>query len=524
MGKRGEGFTRRQFMGAGATILAAGSALELLTGCPPDKAALRPTADPGGPVRLGYFERFGVDETLIRDALAAALSHGGDWAELFFQHRVTDTVALEDGEVNRGYTQVELGVGVRVLKGDQTGYAYTEDLSSASVRRAAQTAAAVAVADGPARAAPQSFRAEGRLPQRYVARVRWEDVKPDQRLPVVARLNEQVFKRDPRIKKVSISAGSESGAVLIADSLGRLVEDLQPMADLRVSCVAEQNGRRETGWSSKAGRWGFEFYSDALLATMVEEAVHRTVVLFDAVPAPVGEMPVVLASGASGVLLHEAIGHGMEADFNRKGISIYADRVGKQVARDFVTIVDDGSLENGRGTINVDDEGHVAGRTVLVEKGVLTTYMHDLISSQHYKADLTGNGRRQSYAFPPLPRMRATYMLDGPHKAAEVIASVKKGIYCENIGNGQVQIGAGDFSFYVANGSLIEDGRITRPIKDVNLIGNGPKVLEKIDMVADDLKVEHSAGYCGKNGQRVPVSFGLPTVRVSAITVGGRKA
>ena len=197
--------------------------------------------------------------------------------------------------------------------------------------------------------------------------------------------------------------------------------------------------------------------------------------------------------------------------------------MGKQVAKDFVTIVDDGSVEHGRGTINVDDEGHVAGRTVLVEKGVLTTYMHDLISSQHYKVDPTGNGRRQSYAFPPLPRMRATYMLNGPHKPAEVIASVKKGIFVENIGNGQVQIGAGDFSFYVTNGSLIEDGKLTKPIKDVNLIGNGPKVLEKIDMVGDDLKIEHSAGYCGKNGQRVPVSFGLPTVRVSAITVGGRK-
>ena len=296
------------------------------------------------------------------------------------------------------------------------------------------------------------------------------------------------------------------------------------MTELRVGCTAEHGGRRESCGSSRAGRAGFEYYTQHLLDEVVDEAVHRTVVLFDAASAPVGEMPVVLGSGVTGILLHEAIGHGMEADFNRKGISIFADRMGKVVAKDFVTILDDGSVEHGRGTINVDDEGHVAGRTVLVEKGVLTTYMHDRISSQHYKVDPTGNGRRQSYAFPPLPRMRATYMLNGPHKPAEVIASVKKGIYVEYIGNGQVQIGAGDFSFYVTNGSLIEDGRLTRPIKDVNLIGNGPKVLEKIDMVSDDLKIENVGGYCGKNGQRVPVSFGLPTVRIAAITVGGRKA
>jgi TldD protein len=233
-------------------------------------------------------------------------------------------------------------------------------------------------------------------------------------------------------------------------------------------------------------------------------------------------MPVVLAAGSSGILLHEAIGHGMEADFNRKNISIYADKIGKPIAKPFVNIVDDAEYQAARGAINVDDEGNPAGVTRLVDKGVLTTYLHDSISAKHYGVKPTGNGRRESYQFPPMPRMRATYMLPGPHKRDEIIASVKKGIFCNNFSNGEVAIGAGDFTFYVKNGFLIEDGKLTRPIKDVNIIGNGPKVLEQMDMVADDLVIDEGGWTCGKNGQGVPVSQGLPTVRVAAITVGGR--
>jgi TldD protein len=235
-------------------------------------------------------------------------------------------------------------------------------------------------------------------------------------------------------------------------------------------------------------------------------------------------MPVVMASGASGILLHEAMGHGMEADFNRKNISIYADRIGKPVANPIVTIVDDGTRQSDRGAINVDDEGNVAERTVLVDKGTLATYLHDAISAKHYRVPITGNGRRESYKHPPLPRMRSTYMTAGPHKQEEIIASVKKGIYCTNFTNGQVKIGAGDFTFYVKNGFLIEDGKLTKPITDVNIIGNGPKVLEKIDMVADDIAFDEGGWNCGKDGQTVPVSLGMPTVRVGSITVGGRKS
>jgi TldD protein len=323
---------------------------------------------------------------------------------------------------------------------------------------------------------------------------------------------------------VSLSMRHEHGAVLIADSDGRLSEDLQPMLYMSLNVVAEDKGKRESNGYNVAGRSGFDYFSEERLARIVREAVARTTVLFEAAAGPAGELPVVMAAGSSGILLHEAIGHGMEADFNRKNTSIYADKIGKPIAKPFVHIVDDGTIEHSRGAINLDDEGNPAAKTTLVDGGTLATYLHDSISAKHYKVKPTGSGRRESYKFAPMPRMRATYMLNGPHKKDEIIASVKRGIYCTNFTNGQVNIGAGDFTFYVKNGYMIEDGKLTRPIKDVNIIGNGPKVLEKIDMVGDDMAIDEGGWTCGKDGQNVPVSLGIPTVRVSAITVGGRKS
>jgi TldD protein len=477
-------------------------------------------AEPGGRPGIGYFARFGVDERLVREALAEALVHGGDHADLFFQHRVANSYALEDGAVNRAFTHVELGVGVRVVRGDQTGYSFTEDLSAEAVKLAARSAAAIA--DGPAREAPQALHAVPDRPSRYPVNVRWEDVRPDRKLPLLVGLNERTFASDPRVRKVNVTFADEASVVLIADATGRLVEDAQPMTLLYLSCVAEDRGRREQNVYGVSGRGDIGYYTPEKLERIVREAVARTVILFDAGPAPAGEMPVVLAAGSSGILLHEAIGHGMEADFNRKNVSIYADRIGKAVAHPFVTIVDEGTQEAARGALNVDDEGNDVGRTTLVEDGVLATYLHDSISARHYGVRPTGNGRRQSYQHAPMPRMRSTYMLGGPHGKEEIVASVKKGLYCTNFSNGQVQIGAGDFTFYVKNGYLIEDGRLTRPIKDVNIIGNGPKVLERIDMVSDDLVIDEGGWTCGKDGQSVPVSQGIPTVRVSSLTVGGR--
>lgn len=487
-------------------------------------AQVPPMSNTPKPASIQYFSRFGVDEAMIRAALEAALARGGDYADVFFQHRIGRTVALEDGKVNRAFASVSLGVGVRVVKGDQTGYGYTEELTTEALRNAAGTAAAIA--DGPARAFPTAFRADpGKhpgFPSRYELARSWDDVQPEEKIRMLVDLEKRTFEADKRMKKVSTGISEEFGAVLIADSTGRLVEDVQPMTQLWLSCVAEQDGKREQNGYNVAGREDFGFYSPDRLDRVVREAVARTTILFEAVPAPPGEYPIVMGAGSSGILLHEAIGHGMEADFNRKGTSIFADKIGKAVAKPFVSIVDDGTIDRARGAINVDDEGNVAGKTMLVENGVLATYLHDSISAKHYGVEPTGNGRRESYQHVPMPRMRSTYMLPGPHTRDEIIASVKKGIYCENFSNGQVKIGPGDFTFYVKNGFLIEDGKLTRPIKDVNIIGNGPKVLEKIDMVGDDLRIDEGGWTCGKDGQSVPVSQGMPTVRVSAITVGGR--
>jgi TldD protein len=507
--------TRRRALGLGAAAVGTAAAYEILAG------PARALAASGAGTRSGlaYFTRFGITEKLLQDTLAAALGSGGDFADVYCQHQVGNTYLLEDGAVNRAFTSVNLGVGVRVVKGDQTGYGFTEDITPEGLTLAARTAAAIA--SGPSRPGPQRFNPLGDVPSRYAVGTRWEDVRPEAKLPLLRALNEKAQAADPRVRKVRVFFNDESGAVLIADSDGRIVEDLQPMTSMTLTCVAEEGGRREENYYNVAARDDISFYSPERIDRMVRECVKNTVVLFDATPAPAGEMPVVLAAGSSGILLHEAIGHGMEADFNRKNTSIYSDKIGKPIAKDFVNIVDEGTQEHARGAINVDDEGTVAGKTMLVQGGILTTYLHDRISAKHYGVAPTGNGRRQGYQFAPIPRMRSTYMLPGPHTKDEILASVKKGIYCTRFTNGQVNIGAGDFTFYVKNGFLIEDGKLTRPIKDVNIIGNGPKVLELVDMVSDDLVIDEGGWTCGKDGQGVPVSQGMPTVRVASITVGG---
>jgi TldD protein len=513
MADESSGLTRRTVIGAGAAALATVAVSDLFS----ISDALAKNGPTAG---VGYFSRFGVTEQLIRGTLAAALSKGGDYADIFFQHRVSNQLALEDGAVNRASANVALGVGVRVLRGDQTGYGFTEDITAEGLKRAALTAAAIA--DGPAKDAPVRFKVTEGKPNRYPVKVRWEDIRPAQKLGMLNALNEKTFKADPRVKKVNLGFNDQGSVILIADSTGRIVEDVQPMTTAYLSVVAEQDGKRENNSVNRAARADISYYTPERLDGMVKQVIDKTMILFDAVQPPAGEMPVVMAAGAAGILLHEAIGHGMEADFNRKGVSIFSDKIGKPVAKPFVSIVDEGTQEGARGAINVDDEGNLVGRTTLVENGTLTSYLHDQISAKHYKVKPTGNGRRQGYEFAPLPRMRSTYMLPGPHKHDEIVASVKNGIYCDLFSNGQVQIGAGDFTFYVKNGYLIEDGKLTKPVKDVNIIGNGPKILELIDMVGDDLKIDEGGWTCGKDGQMVPVSQGLPTVRVSAITVGGR--
>ncbi len=466
-----------------------------------------------------YFQRFGIDKDMIRKVMAEALHYGGDYCDLFFQNELSNSIRLQDNIVNSASTNITLGVGIRVLNGNQTGYSFTEDISLASMKAAARTAAGIA--SGSAKAAPQTFNAT-KLMNYYETKTSYEDVGVKDKVDMLQAINDDVFKQDPRVVKASVSFSDSENYILVVNSEGGLASDYQPMLRISVGCTAEEDGKRENNYFDFSVRDDISFLTPERLKRLPREAVARTVKLFEAQSPPAGEMPVVLAAGSSGILLHEAIGHGMEADFNRQGISVFSDMINKKVAEDFVTIVDNGTNPHIRGSINVDDEGHPSTETLLVEDGVLRSYIHDRISAKHYGVDPTGSGRRESFKHYPMPRMRNTYMKNGPHTFEEIIANVKYGIVAEQFTNGQVNIGPGDFTFYVKAGSLIENGKITGLIKDVNIIGNGPEVLSRVTMVANDMEMAEGGWTCGKNGQSVPVSMGLPSVLVSSITVGGR--
>jgi TldD protein len=523
---------RREFLELAAAGAATAAGVPLLGGCsrkakaPAEAGATDvaqapppPPVDAGPPPETGYFaENFGIDQATLGKTIGHGLSKGGDHCEVFLQHKVADYVAFEDGQVNEAYARVDLGAGVRVLLGDQTGYAYTEELTPESLRRAAETAAAIAA--GAAGSAPARFTRVD-VPVLYAKDPRWIPVAPGDKLSLADRVGKKLAAGDASIVTASVRFRDEDDVILVANSDGAFVEDRRPMTFAYASCTAEKKGRRETNWFSRSRRAGPEFYTPELLDLLASEAVKRTLLLFDAVTPPAGGMPVVLAPATSGILLHEAMGHGFEADFNRKGISIFSEMMGRKIAADFVTIVDSALENENRGAIDVDDEGTPGRRTVLVDKGTLVSYLHDRISARHYGVERTGNGRREDFRFPPIPRMRVTFMEAGPHGHDEILSSVQKGLYAIDFSNGEVTIGAGDYSFYVKTGYLIENGKITAPVKDVNLIGNGPDSLSKVDMVGNDVELDGGTWTCGKDGQSVPVGLGLPTVRIAAITVGG---
>ncbi len=466
-----------------------------------------------------YFEKFGVSEIEIKKIIYYALSKGGDYCDLYFQQKDFNYIGLEDNQVNRAYSNVDFGVGIRVLNGYQTGYSFTEEISLEAMKNAALTAANIANSKKTYKPVNFEINKAGNY---YNIKNKWENISIEKKIPYLQKINNQVFILDNRIIKSNILFSDTSSYILFANSDGLITFDYQPMSKISVSCIAEQNGVKEQNGYGISGRRGIDFFSESNLSLLATEAVQRTVKLFESVKPDVGEMELVMAKGGSGILLHEAIGHGMEADFNRKDISIFSNKINKKVAEDFVSIVDDGTNPYLRGSINIDDEGNSTEKTLMVENGILRSYLHDKLSSQFYKTKPTGNGRRQSFRYAPMPRMRNTYMLPGPHTKNEIIESVKKGIYAESFSNGQVHIGGGDFTFYIKLGYMIENGKLTKPIKDVNIIGNGPKVLKNITMVANDLEVSQGAWMCGKEGQSVPVSVGLPTIKVSKITVGGK--
>jgi TldD protein len=471
----------------------------------------------------GYFStEFDITDALCQKVLAKALSRGGDFADLFFEHTISNWVILEDGKVDRAYGSVALGVGIRTVKGDQVGYGYTQELNERSMLAAAATAATIA--DGTSREPAGAF-AQMNSKDLYPVKKLFTEVPLSAKLPLVQATNDKCFSLSPLVIKVNAGLSDQQKRILIVTSDGTKVEDLQPGGYLFATVVAEKNGKKERAGWNLGGRKDFSYYTKDVAEAVAMAAVERAVVLFEAVQPPAGEMPVVLGPGLTGILLHEAIGHGMEADFNRKGISTYSNMLGKQVAEPFVTIIDDATLPQLAGTINVDDEGTPGQKTVLVEAGILTSYMYDKISARHYQVASTGNGRRQSYEHYVQPRMRNTYMLPGPATPEDVVKAVDKGIYVEDVSNGQVKIGEGDFAFYVSQGRVIEKGKLGAPIKDVNIMGNGPKMLRNVTMVADDLKMyQGGGGMCGKGGQGVPVGFGQPTILVKSMTVGGVKA
>lgn len=462
---------------------------------------------------------FGVSKEDIRKVLTAALEKGGDYADLFFEHTFNNHIGLQDGEVNRSGSNIDFGVGVRVLAGDQSGYAYVENVTLDDMLKAARTAARIASSGKQSN--PVNLTEKFVSKNYYSVTTPWEGAILKEKMPFLQKLNDKIFALDKRVQKVSASLSDSTSHILFCNSEGVAYYDYRPMVSLSAVCIMEENGKIENAHSSRSYRRGFEFLTDDIVDVVAREAVDNTSILFRAVKPKGGEMPVVMGAGGSGILLHEAIGHAFEADFNRVNTSIFSDQLNKKVCNEHINVVDDGTISFNRGSVNIDDEGADGQKTYIVKDGILTSYLHDRISAKHYNVSPTGNGRRESFRMIPIPRMRATYMEPGNMKEEEIIASVKKGVFVNNFTNGQVQIGAGDFTFFVKSGYLIEDGKLTQPIKDINIIGNGPKALADITMVADNDKIDNGTWTCGKNGQSCPVTCGMPSALVSKLTVGG---
>ncbi|HZT06483.1 MAG TPA: metallopeptidase TldD-related protein [Chloroflexota bacterium] len=470
---------------------------------------------------LGFFtERFAIDAKLMNDILGVALSAGGDYADLFFEHRTTSSILFEEQAVKNAGSGVVQGVGIRVVHGDATGYAYTEDLTPEAMRLAAETAARIANRRERVGPIGVALRPVADL---YPVRVPAWEAPAAEKLAIIRRADEAARAFDPMIQRVVVSFADEVKHVAIATSDGTLVEDLQPMIRIHIQCLSEKGKERQTAIGGGGGRLGLEYFERSSPEDLARDVARQAVLLQSAVEAPAGFLPVVLGAGDSGILLHEAVGHGLEADFNRKRTSNYADRVGQSVASSLVTVVDDGTVPNSRGTINVDDEGNAPCKNVLIEEGMLQGYMQDRISARHFGVAPSGNGRRESFHTYPMPRMTNTYMLPGESDREEIIRSVDRGLYCLSYSGGQVNISNGDFVFSVTEAYMIEGGRVTTPVKGVTLIGNGPDTLSKVTMVGADYQLSDGRWTCGKDGQSVPVGVGMPTVLVSGITVGGTK-
>lgn len=466
-----------------------------------------------------YLNLFKVSENTLHEVLGVALSKGGEYSDLYFEYTISNELSLRDGQVNSVSSNIDFGVGVRVVIGEKSGFAFTESTTPKEMKNAAAIAAQIASSPQTSPTIPLDFRA---IPSKNYSPIisHWEDHSVTDSIKYLTLLNEKMLSKDSRISKVLVKLTYSNSKILFYNSLGEMFTDERPMAALTVSCVMEVNGITESATSSKSFRMGYEFLTESILDEMVQEAYERLIILFDATQPKGGVMPVVMGAGSSGILLHEAIGHAFEADFIRKGTSIFSDKLGKKICDSSISIVDDGTVLYNRGSVNIDDEGVLGQKTYMVKDGILNSFLHDRMSAKLFNTAPTGNGRRESFRFIPIPRMRATYMENGTAREEELISEVKKGVYVDNFSNGQVQIGAGDFTFYVKSGYLIENGKLTSPIKDINIIGNGPEVLSDIVAVANNSVIDPSTWTCGKE-QYCPVSCGMPSVLIKKITVGG---
>ena len=473
--------------------------------------------------RQSLLEPAGIGDPELARLIGSLLAGRVDYGDLYFQYSRHEAWSLEEGKVKSGSHNIEQGVGVRAVAGEKTGFAYSDDIVLPALLDAAAAARTIAQQGAEGRA-PAVFRGESGL-QLYRPVDPLASLADDAKVKLLERVEAEARARDSRVKQVMASLAGVHEVVLVVRSDGVIAGDVRPLVRLNVSVIVEADGRREQGSHGGGGRFTYDYFlQEDRALEYAREAVRQALVNLEAVDAPAGTMPVVLGPGWPGILLHEAIGHGLEGDFNRKGTSAFAGRLGERVASDQCTVVDDGTLPNRRGSLNVDDEGTPTQKTVLIENGILNGYMQDTLNARLMGVAPTGNGRRESYAHLPMPRMTNTYMLAGNHDPGEIIASVDKGLYAVNFGGGQVDITSGKFVFSASEAYLIENGKITRPVKGATLIGNGPDVLTRVSMVGRDLQLDPGVGTCGKEGQSVPVGVGQPTLKIDGLTVGGTRS
>ncbi len=464
---------------------------------------------------------FGLTEREIQQALGKVKVRDVDYADLYFESDVSESVSMEEGIVKRAVKSVSQGVGVRATAGEKTGFAYSDELTSRDLEIAADTARYIANSPHGNHPLPVTHRA-AKARDLYPVKTEELDVATSERVELLNLIDAEARRYDPRIKNVMASFTTEHKRIIVATTDGLMVNDIQPLSRLNVTCIAEDGGSRQVGTFGGGGRIGFSFYREQdRYRRYAQEAARQAILNLSAIDAPAGVMPVVLAGGWPGILLHEAIGHGLEADFNRKKTSAFSNLIGKRVASDVCTIVDDGTLPFRRGSLNMDDEGTPTSRTVLIERGILRGYITDRLNATLMGIPLTGNGRRENFQSIPLPRMTNTFMLAGESDPDDILRTVKKGLYAVSFGGGQVDITNGKFVFSASEAYLIEDGKVTRPVKGATLIGNGPEILTRVSMVGHDLKLDEGIGTCGKDGQSVPVGVGMPTIKIDEITVGG---